>query len=132
MTPSEEVTRFLPRLRRFARASCGNRTLADACIERALEKLVTDHRAFLDLSKEEFQFQLFRMVEKQLETHAESDFQRKCWRALILVCIEGFSTHETAQILGAEVTDIQQMVATGEAMATQITNPRDQSGGVSS
>lgn len=114
MTLSEQLERLLPRLRGFARASTRDADLADECVEDAIKRLLGLPRQNMIETGVGYQFHFYRLVEEALCKKAGGSFEKRAWRALILVHVEDFSVSETAHILGVDSFEVRKLVRRAE------------------
>lgn len=120
MSSSEEIEHVVPQLRRFARAASGDKRVADLCVERALAGLLRAVTAEENIEGLSDHKNLYRVVEKELEAEAGGSFEKRAWRALILVYVEEFSVFEAGHILGIEAGNVKDMIASAEAFAEEV------------
>ena len=125
-TIAQSIAPHLPLLRRFARALCGNQRRGDQNVATALEGLIANPEAFPDAHNPRA-----ALYKAFLESVPASDLpsgppegeigatrtlqglSRGPRLAFLLTAVEGFTTDETAFILGIDVADVLKLV--GEA-----------------
>jgi CheY-like chemotaxis protein len=138
MAVSEMVALHLPYLRRFARTLCGNQPSGDAYVRAFLEVLIEDPDALprdLDPRVATYQtfLRLWNMVGVNLATEPPSTqdtdpVDRKLEniaplprQAFLLRWVEAFSAEETAQVLGATLSEVQELIDTaGREIAGEV------------
>jgi CheY-like chemotaxis protein len=115
MSLKEAVGPELPLLRRYARALTGSQRLGDAAVREVLEGLLA--------APEEFgatrtpRVELYRIFHKLWQPMAHlvepsggegiiTRLALPCRQALLLTAVEGFSTHEVADILGSDIATV--------------------------
>jgi CheY-like chemotaxis protein len=127
MTTSDELARYLPFLRRYARALTGTQITGDAYVRVVLQSLVDGDVALTDgASRRVALYRLFhrfwsaggRLPEAANTPSARSGVEDRLQallpesrEALLLTAVEGFSTVETAMILGCSTDDVEDSVA---------------------
>lgn len=99
MALSDDLLHLLPRLRRFARASLGDKALADDCVANALEAVIRDVKCGTPPISADLESTLFRYVETSLVAATDDAERQVAWRALILVQLEEMSSAEAAKVL---------------------------------
>jgi CheY-like chemotaxis protein/DNA-directed RNA polymerase specialized sigma24 family protein len=136
MSLGQELAPHLPFLRRYARALTGSQTHGDAFVRAALEAIVASPGDFpRDVDPRLGLYRTFHAIwsTANIETGddpngdgsfggAEGVAQARLSRitplsrqALLLTSLEGFSTEETAYLIGAEPADVESLV--NEALA---------------
>ena len=121
----------LPYVRRYARALTGDQTTGDQYVRVALEALAAGDRVLEEgLTPRVALYHVFHAIwlssGAQLETprdeSAGDDASRRLMRiaprsrqAFLLTALEGFTPSETAQILGVDFADIEQLIAQAQA-----------------
>lgn len=122
---SDQLGKFIPYLRRYARALTGSQNSGDAFAAAALEAILTD-RSVLDGT--DVKTGLFRVLYgiwasagapiEDAETGAQQKAQRHLAKltnnsreALLLYTIEGFSYGSIATIIGVEAAEAEELVA---------------------
>lgn len=122
---SDQLGKFIPYLRRYARALTGSQTSGDAFAAAALEAILTD-RSVLDGT--DVKTGLFRVLYgiwasagapiEQSETDAQAKAQKhlanltnNSREALLLYTIEGLSYGSIATIIGVETAEAEELVA---------------------
>jgi DNA-directed RNA polymerase specialized sigma24 family protein len=113
MPLAERISAHLPELRRFARLLSGTQKAGDAGVARVLEAIVADPSVFPDLPVRVGLYQCFlsffttRLIDPAAQSAAIGKTAARSLAALtpharhafLLVYVEGFNRHETAQIL---------------------------------
>lgn len=129
MPVSEMVAQRLPYLRRFARTLCGSQSSGDAYVRAFLEVLIEDPSALpMDLDPRVATYQTFLKLWNMVGVNLKTDppgalgtkpVDRKLEniaplprQAFLLRWVEGFSAEETAQVLGASPSDVQDLIDT--------------------
>jgi DNA-directed RNA polymerase specialized sigma24 family protein len=138
MSISKSIAPHLPYLRRFARALAGNQQAGDAYVAATLEILIEDpslfdnaleprlalYRTFLglwnsldvNLKAEATTGAPATQIDRRLESITPLPRQ-----AFLLCSVEGFSTDETATILGIGSQDVETLIdAAGREIAAQV------------
>lgn len=131
MSMAESLGPHLPYLRRYARALTGSQQSGDAYVRASLEALVEgDQSLDADLAPRVALYHLFHAIwittnddapaaaptdpdaapEDRLMTLAPRSRQ-----ALLLTSMEGFTTRETARILGVDEPEVDRMIAKAQA-----------------
>lgn len=142
MSLSTRVASHLPYLRRYARAVTGSQKSGDAYVAAVLEALIADVSSFPETSNDRVSlYKLFAGIFGSTDIEIPADESPFAWeqraranlamipsvarQAFLLSSVEGFSTAETAQVLGvddARVHDLLQEAALGisRQVATEI------------
>jgi len=138
MPVSEMVAPHLPYLRRFSRTLCGSQAGGDAYVRAFLEVLIEDPGALskhLDPRVATYQtfLRLWNMMDLNLEVdppgaQGADPVDRKLEniaplprQAFLLRWVESFTAEETAQILGATLSDVEALIDTaGREIAGQV------------
>src|SRR5690606_1457014 len=121
----------LPYVRRYARALTGDQTTGDHYVRVALEALAAGERSLEpNLSPRVALYHVFHAIwlssgaqlESPAEDEAADDASRRLMRiaprsrqAFLLTALEGFTPSEAAQILGAEFSEVEQLIAEAQA-----------------
>lgn len=123
MWTAERVEKLLPYLRRYARAATGDTATGDACVERALQKVID---LSFDAGFDETQFdreRLFKMLDAELDQIAGSPAAR-ARRALLLIAVENLPRLVARRILGVSEDELEKMLIIAEADFTSSTATR--------
>ena len=138
MSISEMVAGHLPYVRRFARTLCGGQAGGDAYVRAFLEVLIEDPTVLpRGLDPRVATYQTFLSLWNMMELNLEADppgikntdsVGRKLEniaplprQAFLLRWVEGFSLEEVAQILGAPLDDVKDLIdAAGQEMAGEV------------
>lgn len=122
---SAQVARFLPYVRRYARALTGNQTTGDAYAAATLEAILEDRSVFDDtLSPRVALFRTFNLIwssagspieesDAQLERAAQSHLSNltpHSREALLLHTLEEMSVQEVAQVLQVDAEEAQSLI----------------------
>ncbi len=127
MSLSMRIAPHLPYLRRFARAATGSQTSGDAYVAATLEALIADVSIFPESSSDRISLyrlfsQLFssssvsiptpqpHFVWEQRAARNLSNLAPKQRQAFLLVSVEGFSSEQAAEILGASAEDFGKLI----------------------
>ncbi|MEL6827794.1 MAG: hypothetical protein AAFN91_16215 [Pseudomonadota bacterium] len=100
-------------MRRFARAATADKELADRCVAQAIQHLIASVEEEEKVSLPDH-VKLYRAVEHVLQQEAGGSFEKRAWRALILVFVEELSPFEAGWILGVKAGKIKELVASAE------------------
>ena len=118
----------LPYVRRYARALTGDQTTGDHYVRVALEALAAGERVLeADLTPRVALYQVFHAIwcssGAQLERRGEEDATQddptrrlmriapRSRQAFLLTALEGFTPSEASQIIGADFSEIEQLIA---------------------
>jgi len=133
---SQMVSEYLPFMRRYARALAGRQSAGDACVEAALKAILADRGIFEAATRP--RVALYRVLTKIWnstdlnDTSEPRDTQLPVERrlaqiprlprqAFLLVSLEGFSEHETAEILDTDAAAVRDLVKeAGRELAAEI------------
>jgi len=126
MSLATEVARYLPFLRRYARALSGSQAIGDMNVKATLEVLIDQPSLFrTDIPSRVALYRVFQQVinnqsakwnrPKAAPTGVISErlsgVDQDCRQALLLTAMEGFSQADTAEILECSTRDIEAMTA---------------------
>jgi DNA-directed RNA polymerase specialized sigma24 family protein/CheY-like chemotaxis protein len=137
MSPSHAVAKYLPYLRRYARALAGSQGSGDAYVAATIEAILKEPRVLGESPIPRVAlFRMFTTIWNSLAINGVADpldasstsVDRRLSRitprprqAFLLIALEGFSENEAAEILGVDVAALRQMVdEAGREMATEI------------
>jgi DNA-directed RNA polymerase specialized sigma24 family protein/CheY-like chemotaxis protein len=137
MSPSQIVAKYLPYLRRYARALAGSQGSGDAYVAATIEALLKEPRLVSEAAQPRVAlFRLFTTIWNSLAVNGVADpldasstaVDRRLGhitpyprQAFLLVSLEGFSETEAAAILGVEVGALRKLVEeAGREMASEI------------
>ncbi len=128
MALAHAIGEYLPYLRRYARALCGTQPSGDAYVRACLEAIIADRSALsADLAPRVGLYKLFHVIWNSTDLDAQkapvaadpAGVERQLRRmtptsrqALLLTAMEGFSTADTASILGKNETEISTLMRT--------------------
>lgn len=110
---ADRVEQLVPYLLRYARASLGDTSSGDSCVERVLEHVLS---ASLEPNFEPDFYdreRLFKLLDREIEIVAPAPNAR-ARRALLLIAVEGFKDAAAGRILGVSLEDLAQLVETAE------------------
>jgi CheY-like chemotaxis protein len=105
----------LPFLRRYARALTGSQKMGDAAVRQVLEALLAAPEAFADTETPRVElYRVFHILWRPISNLVEARFgdglvaqlPLPCRQALLLTAVEGFSSHEVADILGSDIATV--------------------------
>jgi CheY-like chemotaxis protein len=133
LTLVNQLSAHLPFLRRYGRALTGYQSAGDSYV-RATLHAIADGKQLLEsgLPARVALYQVFHVIwhssgarlesEQPTETAAGGDANQRLMRltprsrqAFLLTALEGFSRAETAQILGAEIADVERLIAAAQS-----------------
>jgi DNA-directed RNA polymerase specialized sigma24 family protein len=136
MSSSQTIAKYLPYLRRYARALAGSQGSGDAYVAATIEALLKEPPPDPAEKPKIALFQTFTKIWNSLAVNGVADplddtsmsVDRRISRitprprqAFLLVSLEGFSETETAEILGVDVPALRQLVEeAGREMAAEI------------
>lgn len=135
MSTSERVAKYLPFLRRYARALTGAQTSGDAYVVATLEALIQDQSVLEDNDTRVALFRLFTEIwnsvplnGQQVEADESSVPEQKVAsltplprQAFLLVALEGFAEEDAARILDCDVAALRHWVEeAGRELAAEI------------
>ena len=127
MSLAQEVARYLPFLRRYARALTGNQKSGDSYVALLLETIIADPSSLK--SDGNLRIALYRMLSRlwtsvpiNLKPSGYQDWEATASQrlgtiaprprqAFVLTAVEGFSLDEAAEILGATPAEIQDLLS---------------------
>lgn len=140
MPPSNQIMPYLPQLRRYARALTGSQRSGDDFVAATLSALIEDREVLeLSLPPKIALYRVFHAIwtsgrmeialgdevgdaaQAQMRLQALTPMSRQ---ALLLTTIEGFTRSEAAQVLGAELTEIDALVSEARAEITRQSQAR--------
>lgn len=140
MSLSKTLAPYLPLLRRYARALTGSQTSGDAFVAATLEALIADRGALdPDLPPRVALYRAFHSIwssafleaERGRETGLAAKAQERLRaltplsrQALLLSTLEGFSTLETAQIIGVTTDEAARLIDSARAEIDRQTRAR--------
>ncbi|MBO6638128.1 MAG: response regulator [Roseitalea sp.] len=127
MSLASQISPHVPLLRRFARALTGSQRAGDTYVAALLEALVADRAIFSDLSDVKLAlYKSFLDLWSSLDVNLKADPDAPAEpargernlqaiapmprQAFLLTAVEGFSPEETAQILGIETADADELL----------------------
>ncbi|MHA7899491.1 MAG: response regulator [Henriciella sp.] len=113
MWMADRVEKLVPYLRRYARASTGDATTGDTCVETVLKAIL---ELSLEVGFDDNQVNregLFRMLEQEIQK-INPDPRAKARRALLLIAVEGLPEKVAARVLGVDNDALVQMVEAAE------------------
>src|SRR5262245_31205431 len=132
---AQMVTKYIPFLRRYARALTGTQTAGDACVAATLQALV-QHPALVDTEHLRVElFRLFTRIWGSISDDASAKSNRvqslsEQWlanltplsrQAFLLMALEGFSETEAVRVLECDVKTLRCLVAeAGRELASEI------------
>ena len=137
MLASQTVAKYLPYLRRYARALAGSQGSGDAYVAATIEALLKEpHLVSAPANARMALFRLFTTIWNSLAVNGVADppdgtstpvdrrlshITPRPRQAFLLVSLEGFSESEAADILDTDVATLRQLVEeAGREMATEI------------
>jgi DNA-directed RNA polymerase specialized sigma24 family protein len=137
MLASQTVAKYLPYLRRYARALAGSQGSGDAYVAATIEALLKEpHLVSAPANARLTLFRLFTTIWNSLAVNGVADpldgtstpvdrrlshITPRPRQAFLLVSLEGFSESEAAHILDTDVATLRQLVEeAGREMATEI------------
>jgi DNA-directed RNA polymerase specialized sigma24 family protein len=137
MLASQTVAKYLPYLRRYARALAGSQGSGDAYVAATIEALLKEpHLISAPANQRIALFRLFTTIWNSLAVNGVADpldgtstpvdrrlshITPRPRQAFLLVSLEGFSESEAADILDTDVATLRQLVEeAGREMATEI------------
>jgi len=137
MLASQTVAKYLPYLRRYARALAGSQGSGDAYVAATIEALLKEpHLVSAPANPRMALFRLFTTIWNSLAVNGVADpldgtstpvdrrlshITPRPRQAFLLVSLEGFSESEAADILDTDVATLRQLVEeAGREMATEI------------
>jgi len=137
MLASQTVAKYLPYLRRYARALAGSQGSGDAYVAATIEALLKEpHLVSAPANPRMALFRLFTTIWNSLAVNGVADpldgtstpvdrrlshITPRPRQAFLLVSLEGFSENEAADILDTDVATLRQLVEeAGREMATEI------------
>jgi len=137
MSIAREIAPQLSYLRRFARALSGSQASGDAYVAATLEALIADPTQFSrQLPARTALYKIFirlwsssndlrhRLTPHALETAVERNLEALTplsRQAFLLRTVEGFTTQETAEILGRSIDEVTQLIqVAGREIAEQV------------
>ena len=110
---ADRIEQLVPYFRRYARASLGDTSTGDSCVERVLEHVLSaslEPNFEPDLYDRE---RLYKLLEQEIATVAPAP-SAKARRALLLIAVEGFKDAAAGRILGVARGDLAQLVESAE------------------
>jgi CheY-like chemotaxis protein len=110
---ADRVEQLVPYLRRYARASIGDKASGDSCVERVLESVL---RASLEPNFDPDQYdreKLYKLLDREIADVARAP-GAKARRALLLIAVEGFKETAAARILGVDLNELAELVENAE------------------
>jgi DNA-directed RNA polymerase specialized sigma24 family protein len=137
MSPSHAVAKYLPYLRRYARALAGSQGSGDAYVAATIEALLKEPELLSDAAAPRVAlFRMFTTIWNSLAINGVADpvdgsstsvdrrlshITPRPRQAFLLISLEGFSESEAAEILGVDIATLRQLVdEAGREMATEI------------
>src|SRR5260370_11490888 len=136
MSAAQTVTKYLPYLRRYARALTGSQTSGDAYVAATLEALIKEPSLLGEASQPKVAlFRVFSSIWNSLAVNGAKEpagagvpAQRRISQltprprqAFLLVSLEGFSDDDAAEVLGEEVQALRSLVEeAGRELAAEI------------
>jgi DNA-directed RNA polymerase specialized sigma24 family protein len=137
MSPSHTVVKYLPYLRRYARALAGSQASGDAYVAATIEALLKEPQILSEAAQPRVAlFRMFTTIWNSLAVNGVADpldasstsvdrrlshITPRPRQAFLLISLEGFSESEAAEILGVDVPALRQLVdEAGREMATEI------------
>src|SRR4029078_723104 len=127
MTLAQEIARHLPLLRRYARALTGSQKSGDSYVALLLETLIADPGAVSNTS--DLRLALYRTLSRlwssvsiNLEPSSRQEWEASASerlaaiaprprQAFVLTAVEGFNLDEAAEVLDAEPSEVQELLA---------------------
>src|SRR6266403_5033326 len=136
MSAAQTVTKYLPYLRRYARALTGSQTSGDAYVAATLEALIKEPSLLGEASQPKVAlFRVFSSIWNSLAVNGAkepagtgvpaerriSQLTPRPRQAFLLVSLEGFSDDDAAEVLGEEVQALRSLVEeAGRELAAEI------------
>jgi DNA-directed RNA polymerase specialized sigma24 family protein len=136
MSAAQTVTKYLPYLRRYARALTGSQTSGDAYVAATLEALIKEPSLLSESSQPKVAlFRVFSSIWNSLAVNGAkepggagvpaerriSQLTPRPRQAFLLVSLEGFSDDDAAEVLGEEVQALRSLVEeAGRELAAEI------------
>ncbi len=135
MSRAETVAKYLPFLRRYARALTGTQASGDAYVAATLEALVEDGSVLEARNPRVALFKLFTKIWKSVTINASAESvdsarppeQRLASltplprQAFLLMALEGFSEEDAAEILDCDIATLRRLVdESGRELAAEI------------
>lgn len=114
MWTADRIEKLVPYLRRFARASTGDTSTGDACVERVLQRVID---VSLDTGFEDAAFdreRLYQMLAEELNALNAAPAAR-ARRALLLIAVENLPSATVRRILGVSAEELEKMLVIAEA-----------------
>lgn len=136
MSTSSSVSKYLPFLRRYARALTGSQQAGDQYVATTLETLIEDPSVFKGVENSKVAlYRLFTKIWNSVPVNGEVDAPQpglptdkriaqitsQPRQAFLLVALEGFSEDEAAEVLGVPASQIAELIdASGQELAAEI------------
>ena len=133
---SSSVSKYLPFLRRYARALTGSQQSGDRYVATTLEALIEDPSIFKGIDNPKVAlYRLFTKIWNSVPVNGETDAPQQGLptdkrlaqitsqprQAFLLVALEGFSEDEAAEVLEVPASTIGQLIdASGQELAAEI------------
>ena len=114
MWTADRIEKLVPYLRRFARASTGDTSTGDACVERVLQRVID---VSLDTGFEDTAIdreRLYQMLDQELNALNAAPAAR-ARRALLLIAVENLPGRAVRRILGITADELEKMLILAEA-----------------
>jgi CheY-like chemotaxis protein len=117
----------LPFLRRYARALTGSQKMGDAAVREVLEALLAAPEEFVETKAARVElYRIFHklwrpmanLVEPSTGNGVIARLPLHCRQALLLTAVEGFSTHEAADIMGSDIATVSTDIGTARQSIT--------------
>ncbi len=117
----------LPFLRRYARALTGSQKMGDAAVREVLEALLAAPEEFVETKAARVElYRIFHKLWRPMSNLVEPStgdglvarLPMASRQALLLTAVEGFSLHETADILGSDIATISTDIGTARQSIT--------------